>query len=103
MSLERLRKLGGEKPKPAEQAAAPVTPVQVLEQTGEEYEKIQNELREIDILVRQSTTEVEKLAQRNAQLTNKLRTMEANIASVLNTLLDVRLWHISQWRAQRES
>ena len=82
MSLERLRKLGGEKPKPAEQAAAPVTPVQVLEQTGEEYEKIQNELREIDILVRQSTTEVEKLAQRNAQLTNKLRTMEANIDTI---------------------
>ncbi len=82
MSLERLRKLGGEKPQPAQQPDAVATPAQVLEQTGREYEQIQNELREIDILVRQSTTEVEKLAQRNAQLTNKLRTMEANIDTV---------------------
>ena len=82
MSLERLRKLGGEKPKPAPPPDAPATPAQVLEQTAGEFEQIQNELREIDILVRQSTTEVEKLAQRNAQLTNKLRTMEANIDTV---------------------
>ncbi len=83
MSLERLRKLGGEQPpKSEEQPAAPITPAQVLEETSQEYDQIQNELREIDILVRQSTTEVEKLAQRNAQLTNKLRSMEANIDTV---------------------
>lgn len=82
MSLERLSRLGGGKPPPSDQPEAPVTPTQVLEQTGQEYDQIQNELREIDILVRQSTTEVEKLAQRNAQLTNKLRTMEANIDTV---------------------
>ncbi len=82
MSLERLRKLGSEKPKPAPQPDAAATPAQVLDQTSREFEQIQNELREIDILVRQSTTEVEKLAQRNAQLTNKLRTMEANIDTV---------------------
>ena len=82
MSLERLRKLGGEQPESEEHPDAPITPAQVLEQTSQEYDQIQNELREIDILVRQSTTEVEKLAQRNAQLTNKLRSMEANIDTV---------------------
>lgn len=82
MSLERLKKLGGEEPPAAGQSEGPATPAQVLEQTGQEYEQIQKELKEIEILVRQSTTEVEKLAQRNAQLTNKLRTMEANIDTV---------------------
>jgi len=82
MSLERLRKLGSEKPPKVQQPDAPATPAVVLEQTSREFEQIQNELREIDILVRQSTTEVEKLAQRNAQLTNKLRTMESNIDTV---------------------
>jgi two-component system, NarL family, sensor histidine kinase DegS len=84
MSLRRLSNLDvghpGEQSGPPE-AAAP-TPVQIIEQTHQEYERIQKELKEIDILVRQSTTEVEKLAQRNAQLTNKLRTMEANIDTV---------------------
>ena len=82
MSLDRLRKLGGEKPKSVNQEDAAITPAQIMEQTSQEYDQIQNELKEIDILVRQSTTEVEKLAQRNAQLTNKLRSMEANIDTV---------------------
>jgi two-component system sensor histidine kinase DegS len=81
MTIERLRKLDREQP-PAEELETPLTPAQILEQTNEEYEQIQKELNEIEILVRQSTTEVEKLAQRNAQLTNKLRTMEANIDTV---------------------
>jgi two-component system sensor histidine kinase DegS len=54
----------------------------VIEQTGQEFDQIQKELKEIDILVKQSSAEVEKLAQRNAQLTNKVRTMEANIDTV---------------------
>jgi two-component system sensor histidine kinase DegS len=58
------------------------TPAQVLEQASQEYEQIQKELKEIDILIKQSTAEVEKLAQRNAQLTNKVRTMESNIDTV---------------------
>ncbi|MBI1880600.1 MAG: sensor histidine kinase [Chloroflexi bacterium] len=81
MSLQRLQNLGRDKPPAAEAAAAP-TPVQVLEQTGNEYEQIQKELKEIDILVKQSSAEVEKLAQRNAQLTNKVRTMEGNIDTI---------------------
>ena len=81
MTLERLSKLGGKQPA-KEKEPIPLTATEVLEQTGEEYERIQKELKEVDILVKQSTTEVEKLAQRNAQLTNKLRGMEANIDTI---------------------
>ncbi|HXV43497.1 MAG TPA: histidine kinase, partial [Anaerolineae bacterium] len=81
MSLQRLQSLGQNKPSVPEPVAA-LTPVQVIEQTGYEYEQIQKELKEIDILVKQSSAEVEKLAQRNAQLTNKVRTMEGNIDTV---------------------
>lgn len=80
MSLRRLSNLDAGLPDDkAKPQAAPPTPAQVLEQTQQEYEQIKKELSEIDILVKQSTSEVEKLAQRNATLTNKLRTMEANI------------------------
>lgn len=58
------------------------TPAQVLEQTTQEYEQIQKELKEIEILINQSTSEVEKLAQRNAQLANKVRSMETNIDTI---------------------
>jgi two-component system sensor histidine kinase DegS len=78
MDLQALRDKDREAP---EEAGSP-TPVQVLEQAGQEYEQIQKELKEIDILINQSTAEVEKLAQRNAQLTNKVRTMESNIDTV---------------------
>ena len=81
MSLQRLQNLGREKPA-AEPVPAPLTAGQVVEQTSGEYDQIQKELKEIDILVKQSSAEVEKLAQRNAQLTNKVRTMESNIDTV---------------------
>jgi two-component system sensor histidine kinase DegS len=79
MGLQRLQRLTGEQPEEEKPAVLAATPAQVLEQTNREFEQIQKELKEIDILVRQSAAEVEKLAQRNAQLTNKVRTMEANI------------------------
>ncbi len=85
MTLQRLQSLSrGDKPAaaPAEAPVVPLTPHQVIEQTGQEYEQIQKEAKEIEILVKQSSAEVEKLAQRNAQLTNKVRTMEANIDTV---------------------
>ena len=51
-----------------------------LVQEGQrEYESIQKELKEIDVLIRQSTTEVEKLAQRNTQIANRVRQMEVSI------------------------
>ncbi len=44
-----------------------------------ENEQIQNELREIGILVQQSTSEVEKLAQRQAQIKNKIQAIDSNL------------------------
>jgi two-component system sensor histidine kinase DegS len=54
----------------------------LLAQMGEEYEQTQKELKEIEVLIRQSSAEVEKLAQRNAQLATKLRQMETNLDTV---------------------
>jgi two-component system sensor histidine kinase DegS len=83
MSLRRLELLAEEPPPDDDQEEeGPQTPVQVLEQTHQEYETVEKELNEIAILVKQSSLEVEKLAKRNAQLTNKLRAMEANIDTV---------------------
>jgi two-component system sensor histidine kinase DegS len=49
------------------------------EESQKEYERLQKELKEIDVLIRQSTAEVEKLGQRQAQLANRVRQMEMNI------------------------
>jgi two-component system sensor histidine kinase DegS len=51
----------------------------LVQETQKEYRNIQNELKEIDILIRQSTTEVDKLAQRNTQFANRVRQMEMSI------------------------
>ena len=80
-----LRQLMAEEPESSNELPAGdqgPSPVQIIEQTGQEHETIKKELNEIEILIKQSSAEVEKLAQRNAQLTNKVRTMEANIDTV---------------------
>jgi len=51
----------------------------LIQESQKEYDNIQRELKEIDVLIRQSTAEVEKLAQRNAQIGNRVRQMEMNI------------------------
>jgi two-component system sensor histidine kinase DegS len=51
----------------------------LIQESQKEYDQIQTELKEIDVLIRQSTTEVEKLAQRNTQIANRTRQMEMNI------------------------
>jgi len=51
----------------------------LIQDSQKEYEQLQKELKEIDVLIRQSTAEVEKLAQRNAQIANRVRQMEMNI------------------------
>jgi len=51
----------------------------LIQESEKEYASIQKELKEIDVLIRQSTTEVEKLAQRNTQLASRVRQMELNI------------------------
>jgi two-component system sensor histidine kinase DegS len=55
---------------------------ELVEDSRKEYEQVQLELREIDVLVKQSTGEVDKLAQRNAQITNKVRQIEATFDTV---------------------
>ncbi len=51
----------------------------LVQETQKEYRNIQSELKEIDVLIRQSTAEVDKLAQRNTQIANRVRQMEMNI------------------------
>jgi two-component system sensor histidine kinase DegS len=55
---------------------------QFLEETQQEYSEAQKELKEIEVLIQQSSGEVEKLVQRNAQIANKLRQFEANLDTV---------------------
>ncbi len=51
----------------------------LIQENQKEYEQIQRELKEIDVLIRQSTAEVERLAHRNTQIANRMHQMEANI------------------------
>jgi two-component system sensor histidine kinase DegS len=55
---------------------------QLLEKCRAEREQIAKELKEIDILAQQSATEVERLAQRNAELESRLRQIESNFDTV---------------------
>ncbi len=59
-----------------------ITSEQVLEQCSKDYERTQSELKEVDLLIQQTTAEVERLAQRNTQVTNKLRQIEATLDTV---------------------
>jgi two-component system sensor histidine kinase DegS len=54
----------------------------VVAESRKEYDQIQRELKEIDVLIQQSTGEVEKLARRNAQATNQLRHIQSNLDTV---------------------
>ncbi len=58
------------------------SPEEVIEEAQDKYQQLQQDLKELDVLMRQSSAEVEKLAHRNAQLTNKVRNMEANFDTV---------------------
>lgn len=53
-----------------------------LEDTRNEYEQNQRDLKEIDILIKQSAAEVERLAQRNAQVTSYTRQMQTNFETL---------------------
>jgi two-component system sensor histidine kinase DegS len=59
-----------------------VTSEQFLERCSKEYEQTQSELKEMDLLIQQTTSEVERLAQRNTQVTNKLRQIEAALDTI---------------------
>jgi len=55
---------------------------QMAEDTRKEYDQTQRELKEIDILIQQTSAEVDRLAQRNAQVNNRLRQLEMNFDTV---------------------
>lgn len=54
----------------------------LMTDSRKDYEQVQLELREIDVLIKQSSSEVDKLAQRNAQITNRMRQIEATFDTV---------------------
>lgn len=53
-----------------------------IEDTVKEYERTEKELKEIDVLIKQSAAEVERLAQRSAQVTNYMRQLEMNFDTI---------------------
>lgn len=53
-----------------------------LEEAYKDYEQTQRDLKEIDILIKQSAAEVERLAQRNAQVTNYTRQLQSNFETL---------------------
>lgn len=53
-----------------------------IEDTYKDYEQTQSELKEIDVLIKQSSAEVERLAQRNAQVNNYVRQLQGNFDTI---------------------
>jgi two-component system sensor histidine kinase DegS len=51
----------------------------LIKESRRDYDRIQQELKEIDVLIRQTTIEVETLAQRNTHFGNRVRQMEMNL------------------------
>ncbi len=53
-----------------------------IEETQKDHEQTQRDLKEIDILIKQSAAEVERLAQRNAQVTSYAKQLETNFETL---------------------
>ena len=51
----------------------------LIQESQKDYDQIQRELKEIDVLIRQSTVEVESLAQRNTQISSRVHQMDLNL------------------------
>lgn len=66
-----------------QQAPPPSSPLQqLIDDSRKAFEQTQKELKEIDLLIQQSSGEVDRLARRNAQITNRLRQIESNFDTV---------------------
>jgi two-component system sensor histidine kinase DegS len=52
------------------------------EEANKDFEQTQRDLKEIDILIKQSAAEVERLAQRNAQVTNYAKQLQTNFETL---------------------
>jgi len=70
-----------------------------IEEIQHEFEQTEKELREIDVLIKQSAAEVERLAQRNAQVTNYVRQLQMNFDTVPRQ--DIREGYEAQQNAQQ--
>lgn len=68
---------------------AAATPAQLGEESRAELEQAQKELKELDLLLQQTSAEVDRLAQRNAQATSALKQMEASLDTVPRADLQV--------------
>jgi two-component system sensor histidine kinase DegS len=55
---------------------------QLIEQSQQEYEQIQQQLKEFDMLIQQTSGEVDRLSQRNAQATNRVKQVEMHFDTV---------------------
>ena len=53
-----------------------------IEEVRKDYERTHQELKEIDVLINQSTAEVERSAQINAQMSGRIRQMESNFETL---------------------
>jgi two-component system sensor histidine kinase DegS len=62
-----------------------VTPAQLGEEAQSELDQAQKELKEIDLLLQQTSAEVDRLAQRNAQSASALKQLEATLDTVPRT------------------
>jgi two-component system sensor histidine kinase DegS len=60
-----------------------LTPMeQLVEESQQEYDRVQQQLKEIEMLIQQTTVEVDRLSQRNAQTTNRLKQLEMHFDTV---------------------
>ena len=55
--------------------------VELVQESKREYTRLQNDLKELDVLIEQTSGEVQKLDHRTAQVTNKLRHIESSLNS----------------------
>lgn len=53
---------------------------EVIDEVYRDYERVQQELKEMDVLIKQSSAEVESLAQRNAQINSYVRNLKLDTA-----------------------
>ena len=56
--------------------------LQLASDAKSEYEQTQRELKELDVSIQQISGEVDRLAQRNVHIANRLRQVEVNIDTV---------------------
>jgi two-component system sensor histidine kinase DegS len=55
---------------------------QLVEESQPEYSRVQQQLKEIEMLIQQTSLEVDRLSQRNTQTTNRLKQLETHFDTV---------------------